>query len=95
MQLAQLPLFMVGHVWLACNWQRLHFGPPMSCRLDQASDNAYAKHAVAALYPIAGGALGGMKVRGRLGLAWSTQFLHYWGNTNSFALCYNGAPHVV
>ncbi|KAI7837241.1 hypothetical protein COHA_008929 [Chlorella ohadii] len=29
--------------------------------LDQASDNTYAKHAVAALYPIAGGAQGGMK----------------------------------
>lgn len=35
----------------------------LACRLDQNSDNAYAKHAVAALYPIAGGALGGMKVR--------------------------------
>lgn len=35
----------------------------LACRLDQASDNAYAKHTVAALYPIAGGALGGMKVR--------------------------------
>lgn len=34
---------------------------PAVRRLEQASSNAYARHTVAALYPIAGGALGGMK----------------------------------
>lgn len=35
--------------------------PYLCCRLEEASDNAYARQTVAALYPIAGGALGGMK----------------------------------
>ncbi|PRW57779.1 Amine oxidase [flavin-containing] [Chlorella sorokiniana] len=50
----------VSHPWLTPGAEQLD-SITFSSWLDQASDNAYAKHSVAALYPIAGGALGGMK----------------------------------
>ncbi|KAL4441816.1 hypothetical protein ABPG77_003732 [Micractinium sp. CCAP 211/92] len=50
----------ITHPWETPNAEELD-SLTFETWLEQASSNAYARHTVAALYPIAGGALGGMK----------------------------------